>query len=428
MSNEPTGTAATPYTWYVIWLLFAINMLNYVDRMILAVLIEDIRQEIPMTDTQIGILTGLAFAAFYSIAGVLIGRLSDLFSRKKILMAGISVWSLATAVTGFAGNFVHLLLARLFVGAGEAGNTPASYSLLADFCNFQIRPIAYAIFSSGGSIGLMVGLALGGYLADTHGWRTAFFAAGFMGVPFILLVFFTLRDPERGIQDGVETAMEGTKFLPAVRFLFAKRSFLPIVFASVCNAFVLFGVAQWVPAFLIRQFGLSASEVGLYFGLAMGGGTAIGAIGGGLVTNRLVERNVYWLLFVPMIAAIAVFPFYLVVLYGSSVPLVIVAVFAVNIVGSIGFGPLTASMQSIVPAGMRGTATAFFGLATSLLGVGLAPFAIGLMSDWLGGGAQDAASLQMALTVAICVGLGAALFLHLAKSTFKPDQVQSVET
>lgn len=427
-ANNLPGTKATPYTWYVVWLLFAINMLNYIDRMILAVLIEDIRLEIPMSDTQIGILTGLAFAIFYAVAGLVIGRLSDIVSRKKILIAGVTVWSLATAATGFAGNFYHMLAARLVVGAGEAGNTPASYSLLADFCNFRVRPMAYAIVSSGGSIGLMVGLGGGGYIADLYGWRTAFFVAGSLGIPMVLIIATTLRDPERGIQDGVDTAMQGQGFFATVKHLLSKRSFLFVTLSSVCNAFLLFGVAQWVPAYLIREFGLSASEVGLYFGLAMGGGTAVGAISGGWICNKMVQRDVSWLLYIPIIVSALAVPVYMIVLYASSLSLVIASVFAVNIIGAAGFGPNAAAMQSVVPAGMRGTATSFFGLATSLLGVGLAPFAIGVMSDLFGGGAQDAASLRSALTVAILVGLGTPTFLLFARATFKRDQVVAVSS
>lgn len=423
LSAPPTGTRATPYVWYVVWLLFTVNMLNYVDRMVLAVLIESIRLEIPMSDTQIGVLTGLAFAVFYAVAGLFIGRLADKMSRKRILMVSISVWSLATAACGLAGNFIHLLIARLAVGTGEAGSSPSSQSLLADYCNYRIRPAAYAIFAAGGTLGLTVGLAGGGFVADQLGWRAAFFVAGALGLPVVILLIATLRDPERGAQDGGAASMEDANFRQTMMTLFGRRSFVLIILASTCLAFVLFGVAQWVPVFLIRSYGLSPTEVGFFFGIAMGAGSAIGAIAGGVLCSRLVERDIDWLLLLPLLVGLPMVPLYFVVLYFPALPVALAAIFTVNVLGALGFGPMTASMHSVVPAGMRGTATAIYGLSTSLLGVGLAPFAIGLMSDLFGQGAQDATALRAALSVAVFVALGKPIFLYLARSSFRKNQV-----
>ncbi len=400
-----------------------VNMLNYVDRMVLAVLVESIRVEIPMTDTQIGILTGLAFAIFYALAGLVIGRLADTISRKNLLLVSISVWSMATAVTGLASNFYHLLMARLVVGTGEAGSTPSSQSLLADYCNYRIRPAAYAIFSTGGTLGLTVGLAGGGWIAGMYGWRIAFLAAGLLGIPVALLVAMTLKEPIRGAQDGASDTMSGLSFGATFKTLLARRSFLMIVLASTCTAFILFGVAQWVPAYLVRAFGLGPAEVGLYFGLATGVGSALGAIIGGFACSKLVERNIYWLLWLPLVVSLCLPPIYWLAFYTSSLNIALCGILAVNLVGALGFGPMTAAMHSVVPAGMRGTATAIYGLATSLLGVGLAPFIIGVMSDILGDGAQDAASLQIALTIAVSVSIGTGLFLYLARGSFMNDQV-----
>lgn len=416
-------TAIPRYTWYVIWLLFAVNMLNYIDRMVLAVLIESIRVDIPMTDTHIGILTGLAFAIFYAVAGLAIGRLADIFSRKKILIGAISVWSLATAVSGAANSFVHLLAARLVVGTGEAGSTPCSQSLIADYCNYSQRPTAYAIFAAGGTVGLAVGLAGGGYIAELYGWRIAFVVAGLCGMPVAILVTLTLKEPMRGAQDTASDAMVGASYGDTIRLLLARRSFPMLVLASSCTAFVMFGVAQWVPPFLIRAYGLSPAEVGLYFGIVMGLGSAIGAIAGGALCSALVARNNDWLLRLPMIVGLTVLPLYLVAFHASSLEMALLMILGVNLIGSLAFGAMTAAMHSVVPAGMRGTATSVYGLVTSLLGVGLAPFVIGVMSDVFGGGAQDAASLRLALSIAVFMSLGTVLFLFFANRTLDQDQV-----
>lgn len=426
MTNITPSTQSTPYTWYVIALMFGVNMLNYIDRMVLAVLVESIREEIPMTDTQIGILTGLAFAVFYAFAGIIIGRLADSMSRKKIMLAAISVWSLATAACGLAGSFLHLLLARFTVGAGEAGSTPCAQSMLADYCNYRIRPAAYAVFSAGGTLGLTVGLAGGGYIADLYGWRTAFFVAGALGIPVILILGATLQEPTRGAQDGGASTMTGTSFFETLSFLLSRKSYPFIVLSSTATAFLLFGVAQWIPAYLIRAFELTQSEVGAFFGLAMGAGSAIGAVIGGVLCSRLVERDISWLLLIPIIAGSTFVPLYLVALHTDTLGMALSAVFVVNLVGALGFGPTVAAMHSVVPAGMRGTGTAFYGLTTSLLGVGLAPFLIGLLSDTLGGGTQDANSLRLALSAAIFISLANPLMLLFARKTFREDQVVQV--
>lgn len=411
------------YVSYVIWLMFGINMLNYIDRMVLAVLIEEIRVEIPMTDSQIGILTGLAFSIFYALAGIFLGRLSDIYSRKKILLTAVSFWSVATAACGLTVNYIQILMTRVAVGFGEAGALPATQSMLADFCSVERRASAYAIQSAGATVGLTVGLAGGGYIAEAYGWRQAFIFAGLLGLPMFLIILTTLRDPERGAQDEGADTKHGASFRETLAFLWKKRSFPLILLSSTCIAFMLFGVAQWVPAFLIRQYGISTAEVGLYFGVAVGIGSSLGAIAGGVFCNRLVAKDVTWLLKLPIIIGILVVPLYQFAIYVPSLWMTIGALFLVNFVGSIGFGPIVAAFQSVVPAGMRASATAIYGLITSLLGAGAAPFVIGLFSDYFGSGAQDAAALQRAISIALFVGLGTPIFLWLAKRTFKEDLI-----
>ncbi len=421
--NNPKTQPSARYVSYVIWLMFGINMLNYIDRMVLAVLIEEIRVEIPMTDSQIGILTGLAFSIFYALAGVFLGRLSDIYSRKKILLAAVSFWSLATALCGLTVNYIQILMTRIAVGFGEAGALPATQSMLADFCSVERRASAYAIQSAGATVGLTVGLAGGGYIAEAYGWRQAFIFAGLLGLPMFLIILTTLRDPERGAQDKGADTKQGASFGETLAFLWKKRSFPLILMSSTCIAFMLFGVAQWVPAFLIRQYGISTAEVGLYFGVAMGIGSSMGAIAGGVFCNRLVAKDVTWLLKLPIIIGILVVPLYQFAIFAPNLWMTIGALFLVNFVGSIGFGPIVAAFQSVVPAGMRASATAIYGLVTSLLGAGAAPFVIGLLSDYLGNGAQDAAALQKAISIAVIVGLGTPIFLWFAKRTFKEDLI-----
>lgn len=421
-SFEATPAPSPNYVWYVIWLMFSVNMLSYIDRMVLAVLIEDIRVDIPMSDSQIGTLS-LAFAIFYAVVGVYLGRLSDRHSRKHMLLGSIGVWSIATAACGFVGSYIQLFVTRISVGFGEAGAMPASQSVLADYCSVENRSTAYAIQSAGANIGLMVGLAGGGWIADLYDWRTAFIVAGALGIPIVIIVSLTLKEPKRGVLDVGADNMECTPFLETVVFLWKKRSFPLIAMSSSCIAFMLFGVAQWVPPFLIRTYDLTTAQVGASFGLATGVGSALGAVLGGLLCNWLVKRDIMWLLWVPIIAGLITVPLFEWALFADNLSMTIGLIFVVNVIGSLGFGPMIAAFQSVVPAGMRATATALYGLVTSLLGVGLAPFIIGVLSDYFGNGAQDAAALQSALAIAVVVGSGTSLFLFLARSTFLEDLV-----
>ncbi len=423
MASAPiTAPAMTSYAWYAIVLLFLANTLSYIDRMVLAVLVESIRVDIPMSDTQIGLLTGLAFALFYAVAGLAIGRLADIVSRKRLLVVSIAAWSMATAVSGAATSFAHMLLARLAVGTGEAGTIPSVHSLIADYCPFRARPIGYAIVGAGGPVGLAIGLAGGGYIADQYDWRMAFVVAGLLGIPVAILVAATLREPQRGAQESGSDAMVGSGYGETLRLLMARRSFPMLVMATATIAFVLYGVAQWVPAYLIRAYGLSTAEVGLYFGIAMGLGSAIGSLAGGILCSWLLKRDRSWLLRLPMLVALMLPPIYLAAFHVASLELALFLILLVNIIGALQFGAMPAAIHSVVPAGMRGTATSLFGLVSALLGIGLAPFAIGVMSDWLGGGDQSAASLRIALSIAVFMSLGTAAFLALARRTLEDDQ------
>lgn len=427
--SPPAGTQAAPtntYVWYVVWFLFVVNMLNYIDRMLLSILIEDIRKEFPMSDSQIGLVTGLAFALFYAFAGLIMGRLSDLYSRRTILAVAVSGWSLATAACGLATNFLSLLAARVLVGFGEAGTMPASQSLLGDYCNIRQRAAAYAILAAGGSMGLTIGLAGGGYLADAFGWRNAFFVAGAIGVPIAALTMLTLREPQRGLHDLVEVPAGETKYRDILRRLLANRSYIWIAFASSCTGFLLYGVAQWMPVFLIREYGLSTSEVGLLIGLSMGAGAGLGAIIGGFATNRLVRNGEHWLITLPLIINAVVVPLYWAIIHAPNLELTILFLFGANVFGAVGFGAIIAGMHSVVPAHMRASASALYGLVSSILGVGLAPFLVGMLSDWLSGGAQSATALRDALSIAVVVGWGTPICLILARRSFQQDLVSRV--
>ncbi len=422
MQTHTSSPVSNAYVWYAVWLMFGINMLNYIDRMVLAVIVEEIRVEIPMTDTQIGLLTGFAFAIFYAIAGLAIGRMADIYSRKKILFWSISIWSAATAAGAFVTSYIQLLLARIAVGIGEAGALPTTQSIVADYCPVEKRAAAYALLNAGGTIGLTIGLIGGGWVAQNYGWRQAFFVAGIIGVPFLFLLLTTFKEPQRGAMDAVAHSPSKSNLRESLNTLWESKSYIYIVISSCFTAFLLFGVAQWLPAFLIRKFGLSPAEVGMYMGAMVGSGTLIGAVLGGFLANRLAKQHVSWLVRFPMLLSLSFIPLYLLVFYASNLSAALGFLLLANLAGSASFGAILASMHSVLPATSRGIGTAVYGFMAALFGVGLAPLVVGVLSDFFANaGAEPAQALQQALAIAVFAGAGTVYGLFLAKRNFIDD-------
>ena len=287
----------------VIGVLFLVNFVNYMDRMVLSVVIEPMRHEIGLSDVEIGMLTGFAFALFYGTAGIGISWLADRYNRKRIIALSMVAWSLMTAVTGAAQNFWQLFLARIGVGVGESGAIPVSHSIIGDYFRPRQRSAVLAVFTSGATLGLMAGLTLGGYVAEHYGWRWSFVVAACVGVPVILLVMLVLREPIRGQADAVSPE-QAPHLIAVARHLLSTSSFRHLVMISAFTNLTFFGIIQWMPALMVRKFELGVAEVGFYFGTALGLGSAGGAIVGGMLANRLVKRNFMWLVWLPPLSAV----------------------------------------------------------------------------------------------------------------------------
>ena len=410
------------YLTFVVVALFLVNFVNYMDRMVLSVVIEPIKAELELSDTQIGLLTGLAFAIFYGTAGLFIAWVADRYNRKVILTVSMLAWSVMTAITGLAQNFWHLFMARIGVGVGESGAIPTSHSLIGDYFTTQQRSAILAIFTSGATIGLTAGLTLGGYVAENYGWRWSFVVAAVVGLPVILLVGVGLKEPERGQADGIK-AEAAPPFLSVLKHLLSIRSYRHLVVTSALSNLAMFGVIQWMPAYLIRQFGLGVAEVGFYFGVALGLGAAGGAIVGGLVANYLVKRNFMWLVWLPLISALSVFPLYELAIFAPSATVSLGLIMAVNILGGVSFGPLLTATQTVVLPNMRASASAFVGFTSSVIGVGGGPLLVGILSDYFAPTYGSAVGLQYALAIAVAVTLWGVVHYFLLIKAYPNDRL-----
>lgn len=422
------------YRWYVVWLLFLVYVLNFVDRQILVILMEPIRLEFGFTDRQLGLLGGLAFALLYSTLGIPIARLADRANRVKIISISIFVWSLATALTGLARNFNQLLLARIAVGVGEAGCSPPAYSLLSDYFSREKRTTAFSIYSMGIYGGVFVGYLVGALVAEYHGWRAAFWVVGLPGLAVALLVRFSLREPPRGFADGGQVASRPPPVRAVLGGLISKPAFRHLALAAALHAFVGYGVSGFHPSFLIRSHGFSVAEVGVILSLV----SAVSGVGGTWYGGYLAEwlsrrlRDVRWQLWVPGIATLVNVPVALLAYTASGRTAVVALLFASLVFGVMYLGPTFATVQRLVTARERALGSALLLLVINLIGLGLGPWLVGAVSDvlnqWhLGQGLDPVAAkgegLRYALAIMVCINAWSFLHYMLAARTLERDSV-----
>jgi predicted MFS family arabinose efflux permease len=409
MASRNGGKAAS--AWYGLTLLSLVSLLNYLDRMVIAVLVEPIKRDLNLTDTQVGLVAGFAFALLYALAGLPIARIADRKSRVTLVSACLVVWSAMTALTGFARNFTELFLARMAVGVGEAGCVPASHSLIGDLFPPHRRAFAVGVFQAGGLIGMTVGLAAAGWLAETYGWRTALMAAGLAGVPLACLLLFTMPEPERTISADPVVANETA--LESVSALVRRPALVHLIIGISIGAFATYGMAQWHAAFYVRSHGLGLAEIGLYAGFAGGGGGILGAIGGGLIMARLRPLDGRWELWWPAFAYGLSMPLYLGAFLFPGTIGAVVFQFASTLVAAAGGAVALSAIQSFAEPHRRATAIAIMLMLSSLIGLGLGPTAVGMMSDSLAA-SEGANSLRYALAGSSVLLLWASMHFWLA--------------
>lgn len=361
-------------------------VINYVDRQVLAVLLEPIKQDLGVSDTAMGFLTGLAFALFYTTAGVPIARFADRGTRRDVIVCGVIVWSAMTAFCGLARNFGQLAVARVGVGIGEAALNPAAHSLIADYFPAHRRATALAIFNMGGNVGVMIGFIAGGWIGETFGWRMAFMVVGLPGLAAALLTRLTLREPVRGLSDGLDGGGDGAEvpsFREVVSFMYARKTMVHVSLASAFYVFAAYGFTIWGATFLIRVHGMSLAETGLWMGLVQGIGGGLGTFLGGTLADRFGQRDARVLVWIPALGGVL------------AVPLLAVFLFAPTQVGALaGYGPAMvfslffvgpsyAVVQGLARVRMRAQAAALVLLTMNLIGLGIAPLVVGALNDAL---------------------------------------------
>jgi predicted MFS family arabinose efflux permease len=369
----------TAANWYALAILGAINCFAYMDRIGLSILIELIKHDLHLTDEQLGLVSGLAFALFNVLLGIPLAWVADRYSRVKLISICLAMWSAMTALSGMAQNYAQLFLARVGVGIGEAGCHPPAHSLIGDFFPREKRALGIGLFNAGAAVGVAGGMALIGALGEQLGWRAAMQIVGLMGLPLALLTYFSLKEPPRPAlhKESIESPLR------SVGSLLRRSSFTHLVLALSIALIGTQGFSVWAPAFLMRSFRMGMVEVGAWIGGITAAFAVFGTIFGGWLASRLFPRDARWELWLPAtMVAICVPLFFMMVLSPKAWIVLLLKAFN-TFFGAIGSSVAMAAVQSFAEPHRRATAVAIALLLTSLLGTGAGPYLIGLASTAL---------------------------------------------
>ena len=407
---------------YALSILVVVYTFNFIDRQILSILLEPIKQDLGLSDTQLGLLTGFAFALFYATLGIPIARYADKGNRRNLIAVSLTIWSAMTAVSGLAQNFWHLLLARIGVGVGEAGCSPPAHSMIADYFPAKKRATALGIYSLGIPVGILFGFVAGGWLNEFFGWRVAFFVVGVPGIILAIVVRMSLREPMRGMAEGrVDVGVQPT-VLETFNYLWSKRAFRHLSFGAALTAFVGYGVVTWIPAYLIRSFGMETGEVGTYLGLILGIPGGIGIALGWWMADRYGARDTRWYLWVVSVALLLGAPFSFGIYLADTAAMALLFLIVPILLGNFYQATTFSQTQGLVSLRMRSVAAAVLLFILNIVGLGLGPQAVGILSDVL---REDYGqeSLRYSLFVFSFVNIWSAYHFYQAGKYLKEDLV-----
>ncbi len=441
------GAIAPPADWtpaplayrrYALGLLLVVYMLNFLDRQVVNILAEPIKKDLHLADWQIGAMSGIAFALLYTFLAIPIARAAERWSRPMIIAGSLTLWSGFTALCGASANFTQLCLARLGVGFGEAGCTPSAHSIIADDTPPKDRAFALAFYAMGTPLGSLIGLAMGGIVADAYGWRVAFMVAGAPGLLVALIVALTLREPRRRLVEHAARAKAAQASLAeTVRYLAAKPTFWLVAFSAAISAFIGYGQAPFTASFFLRDHGpevaalaagfgwKSLTFIGIATGTVGGLAGAVGSVLGGKISDWATARDLRAFVTVPAIGGLIWAPLYCLAILAPSAKLSLLMLIAPSLLGTLWYGPVYAVAQGLVPPNMRATTAALLLFIINIVGLGLGPLFTGAVSDFLSAPERlgPAAGVQWALVITAAWAAPSIALSLLARRTIRADLV-----
>lgn len=386
----------------VLGLLVAVYCFNFIDRTIITVLQQPIKVELGLSDTQLGLLSGTAFALFYSVLGLPIARLAERYDRSRIIAVSLAAWSLMTMLCGTATSFAQLLLFRIGVGVGEAGGTPPAHALIADLYPPEKRATAISIYSLGVPIGILFGAVAGGALGEAFGWRTAFVVVGAPGLILAAIVAFVIRDP-RTLATRSRVSETPPSFRAALTYLLARRSFIHLVAGITMASTAGYGILAFTAPYFMRQFDASLSGAGFATGVITGLAAGVGTILGGIASDFAGRRDARFRAWIPAAGLLAVAPLSLSAYLQQGQVTTIALLMLSGIFQFLYLGPTYALVQTLAGPRMRATASALVLLTVNLVGLGIGPPLVGWLSDHFAQQRFDTSDFAVA-----CPGGGAA--------------------
>jgi MFS family permease len=414
------------YRYYALVILTLGYAVNVMDRAVLGVLNEAIKEAFSASDKQLGLLGGMAFALFYATFGIPIAAWADRSNRRDVLAFAVSAWSAMTAICGMALNFTMLLAARAGTAVGEAGGTPPSHALISDYFPLRKRATALSLYALGVPLGAMAGSYLGGWGNQLYGWRWTFILVGLPGILFALLIRFTLIEPTRGMADNLAPARmkaAAPPILEVFKYLWHERpAFRHVSLAAALHSVVWYsGSSGFNASFLQRSHGMTSGEAGSWLAML----SLIGAIGtflGGYLGDRLSVRfdDRRWYLWLPAAATLVMVPFQFYSYLANSLPVYMSAFAIMTVLASFFFGPSFAMTQGLATVRMRAVATSLLLFIQTLIGQGLGPLIAGAISDHLKPiYGQD--SLRYGLVIVGLVNIWAAAHYYWGARTLRED-------
>jgi MFS family permease len=412
---------------YALGLLVLVGTCSWTDRQLFSILLQPIKAEFGLSDTQLGLLGGTAFGLFYVSVGLPVAWLADRGNRRNIIAVATALWSLMTALTGAAGGYLSLFLCRMGVGIGEAGSAAPSQSLVSDYFSARRRALAMGVLYSYLPIGYFVSYSLGGLLSDSVGWRKVFIFFGVPGLLLAMLVRSTLSEPRRAGQSRSTPGAESSaapSLASAMRYFLSHSSLRHLPLAGAAHGIGMFGLAVWMPAYMMRTYQLSAGAVGIRLALVMGIAGLVGTVGGGQIVDRVVAktRDTRWYAYACCIFLLASLPFMISVFClapdANTATLLYVIPMVLN---HMILGPVVATVQNLAGVARRAMAAAFYLFLVNLVSSTLGPLIIGALSDVLGSHVGGD-SLRYSLTILLSMTIPwAALHFYLASRSLPAD-------
>jgi MFS family permease len=384
-ATTTTPKAGKVYRYLVVGLLAVVYTFNFMDRQIMSTLAEPIRKDLGLSDTAIGALGGLNFAIFYTTFGIPVAWLADRYRRVWIMAAACTVWSIFTAACGKATNFTQLALARVMVGAGEAGGSPPSYSLISDYFPAKERGTGLALYSLGVPLGSMLGVLYGGHVAAAYNWRIAFYAVGLPGIVLAIIMLLIVREPKRGALDEVTLGADAHAPAPPVgqviAAFFANRTLLCVAIACGISAFAGYAMLNWNPPMLMRVKGATLKEVSTYYGWVIGITGVIGTFLAGWLADKLGAKDRRWYAWIPVIAFTLSLPALAGLIWAPTWQIALAFIAVPALLNNMYLAPALAVVQNAVPPGQRTMAGAILLFVLNLIGLGGGPIFVGKVSD-----------------------------------------------